>query len=689
MVFRPDAQPTLCFVLMPLKEPYLEYFNGIIGPAAKDAGLIATKADDIYGTAPIIQDIWDQIWRARAVIADVTGKNPNVNYELGICHSLGVPTVLITQDFGDVPFDYRHRRCIRYDTSRVDWQEKLRLAITRTLKSVMTGLDRYEDLRWPYDTAAIQSLDRADRLVPAEEGTDEVIKGARLVRDSCARAFGPHGTNFSISPAFGDSRFDRSGVAIASATSSRDALQQKGIEQARRLAHEMYAAVGDGSKTAILIFQEMVEAGRTALNSGTVLRDLIHEMDVSVEAAVEAVKSISRVPRSADIAAVAKTAAAGDADIGRTIEVALSGTGPDGIVSLVETNEPGTSIEIREGIYFERGFLSLRFITDESRQVAELADPYILIYDSKISSMMQLLPLLENIAKIHAALLIIAEDVEGEALETLAVNKEKGTLECVAVRGPLLQGIGQVLLEDVAVATGGTVISRSSTRLENVSLSQLGRAKRILAMKDSCWIVGGRGDSKSIQSRAAILRRQIELERSDYDIERLQQRLAMLVGKVCAIRVGGASSLDRAERMYKMQTAMHSARAAVSSGVVPGGGTPFIRAARGLRGDAPAAKAVMQSLGSPFKQQIANARVSEDQVLEEMEASAEDRIGFDAESRQLADLEKKGVLDATKLCTTALQLAFVHARAVLQTGVWDLTDRSSARPIGGSPGAPT
>jgi chaperonin GroEL len=385
---------------------------------------------------------------------------------------------------------------------------------------------------------------------------------------------------------------------------------------------------------------------------------------------------MSRTPVSKDIGAVAKTAAGGDSEIGRTIEEALSKTGPDGIISLLETSEPGTSVDIREGIYLDRGFLSSRFITDESRQIAELSEAYILIYDSKISSMAELLPLLERVAKASVALLILAQDVEGEALETLALNKEGGVLKCVSVRAPILQGVGQVLLEDIAVATGGTVISRSSSRLENVTLRQLGRARRIEASKDSCWISGGHGDSKLIQSRAAALRQQIELERSDYDIEKLQLRLAMLVGKICAIRVGGASALDRAERMYKMQTAVHSGRAAVSSGVVPGGGTALIRAARRLAGDSSAAKVVAQSLEAPLKQQIANARVSEDQVLKEIWALDEDKFGFDAESRRTVDLQQNGVLDATKFCTTALELAFVHARAVLQTGVWDLTDRS-------------
>ncbi len=569
MVYRPNVDVTSCFVLMPFHGNHPEYFAGIIHPAARDAGLTATKADDIYGTAPIIQDIWNQIWRARAVVADVTGRNPNVNYELGICHALGVPTVLITQNLSDVSFDYRHLRCIVYDTKRLNWEDTLRRAIAGTLKSLLVGFDVYEDLRWPYDTNALEAMRNINSLVAAGEGTTSVIKGARLVRDGCATALGPHGTNISVSPTIGLSRFDRSGVVIAGATRSPDPLQQKGIEHANRLAQEMTAAVGDGSKTAILIFQELIEQGHKALQEGMVLRDLIHEMDVAVESAVTALQAMSRTPTAKDIASAARTAAAGDAQVGNTIAEAMMKTGRDGVISLTETSEATTSVDVREGIYFERGFLSSRFITDETRQVAEMFDASVLMYDSKITSMKDLLPVLEQAAKAQVPLLIIAESVEGEALETLALNKERGTLKCVAVRAPIVNDSRQFLLEDIAVATGGTVISHFSVNLEGVRLSQLGRAKHVEVTKDACWITGGAGDVQAVEARAAGIRQQIAVEKGDYDLEKLQERLAKLLGRVCAIRVGGASSLDRAERMYKMRSALHSAQGAVISGVIP------------------------------------------------------------------------------------------------------------------------
>lgn len=677
MVYRPNVDATSCFVLMPLREPHLEYFTGIIQPAARDAGLAALKADDIYGTAPIIQDVWNQIWRARAVIADVTNRNPNVNYELGICHALGVPTVLITQKIDDVPFDYRHLRCIVYDTARVNWEQKLRESITGTLKSLLAGFEVYQDLRWPYDTHALQTMRGISSLVPASEGTLSVIKGARLVRDACAAALGPHGTNVSVSPTFGLPRFDRSGVAIAAVTTSSDPLQRKGIEHANRLAQEMSAAVGDGSKTAILMFQELVEYGYNTLQAGGVPRDLIHDMDVAVEAAVESIRAASRPPRSEDIASVARTAAAGDAGVGKIIAQALAKTGRDGIVTLTESNDATTSVDLREGIYFDRGFLSSRFITDEARQVAELSDAFVLMYDSKITTLKQMLPILEEIAKAEVPLLMIAEDVEGEALETLALNKERGKLSCVAVRAPMFNENRHFMLEDIAVATGGTVISHFSVPLESVRLNQLGRAKHIEVTKGGCWISGGAGNPESVASRAVAIRQQIEIERADYDVEKLQERLANLVGRVCAIRVGGASSLDQAERMHKMQSALYSTRDAINSGVVPGGGAALFRAARTLTARSEAEKIVAAALGVPQRQQIINARQNERDVLSQIQESSIGSVGFNAESHQVVDLELSGILDSTGVAVSALQLAFVHARAILQTGAWDLTDRAA------------
>ena len=661
---------------MPFQEPHVEYFTGIIAPAAREAGLIAFKADDIYGTAPIIQDIWSQIWGARAVIADVTGKNPNVNYELGICHALGVPTVLISQSINDVPFDYRHIRCIIYDTKRVDWQDKLRHAITATLRSLLSGGDTYEDLRWPYDTHALQAIGNSSSLIPAEEGTASVIKGARLVRDACGPALGPHGTNVSLSPSSGPAHFDRSGSAIANATRSADPLKQQGVEHARRLVQEMSVTVGDGSKTAVLIFQELVEGGFEAIQNGFALRDLIHEMDVAVETAVRNIQRMSRIPSKGDVAAVARTASVGDEQIGATVAEALTRTGPNGVISLLEGADAASHVEIREGIYFDRGFISSRFINDETRQTAELNDTTILIYDSKISSMKQLLPILEQVAKGQVPLLVIAQDVEGEALETMAVNKERGTLNCVAVRAPLVRDGRQYLLEDIAVATGGTVISSFSQSLESVRLNQLGRAKHVEVNKNTCWITGGAGDERAIDARAAGIKQQISIEKSDFEIERLRERLAKLAGRICEIQVGGASSLDREERMYKMKSALRSAQESVSQGTVPGGGLVYYKAGRRIRSESQASQIVGAALAVPLIQQIDNAREDPHEVVGVIDGKLDSRhLGLNAETGKIVDLRRAGIIDPTKTCVRAVELAFVHARAILQTGVWNLGDK--------------
>jgi chaperonin GroEL len=272
--------------------------------------------------------------------------------------------------------------------------------------------------------------------------------------------------------------------------------------------------------------------------------------------------------------------------------------------------------------------------------------------------MKQLLPLLEQVAKANLPLLVIAENVEGEALETLALNKERGTLSCVAVRAPMVMvnDTRQFILEDIAVATGGTVISHSSVSLESIGLSQLGRAKHVEVTRDACWISGGAGDPQAVEARAAGIRKQIAVDKGEFELERLQERLARLVGRVCAIRVGGASSLDRAERMYKMRSALHSAREAMSSGVVPGGGLAFYRVGQRLNAGTEASNIIRAALEIPLRQQIANARQSERDVLEQIESMGSPAMGFDAELRQVIDLDRAGILDPARTCITAVQL---------------------------------
>jgi hypothetical protein len=271
MVYRPNIDHEACFVLMPFSSLHFEYFEAILAPAAGDAGLKAIKADDIYGTAPIMSDIWNSIWAARVVIADVTDKNPNVNYELGLCHALGVPTIVITQNLADVPFDYRHLRCIVYDTKRARWQDTLKFALVKTLKAVLDGSNLSSELPWPYDTAALQASTVSSPFVSADAAREMIERGIEQGRDTIASAFGPHGTAVSVSSTFGSQSSQRSGAAIAGALSSANPIVQTGLDELMAVAREVEAELRDGSKVAIILFAQMVLGGFSSLRDGILL----------------------------------------------------------------------------------------------------------------------------------------------------------------------------------------------------------------------------------------------------------------------------------------------------------------------------------------------------------------------------------------------------------------------------------
>ncbi len=357
-------------------------------PAAEEAGLKAVKADDIYGNKPIISDIWRSIWTARVVIADVSGKNPNVNYELGLCHALGVPTILITQDLKDVPFDYRHLRCIVYDRRRVKWQEKLRSAIVLTIKAVLSDEDRVDDLKWPYDTSALQVDGFAGQFVEAEQARDFISRGIVQARDALSIAFGVHGAFISVSSPFGGDRSHRSGHAISAAQLSNNPLIQLGLDQVRAVTFETFSELGDGTKIAALLFSEMVLSGFAAINWGSPQRDLIHDMDLSIETAVSYLNYISRgVDGDDQLRGVATTAAVGDVMSGQLAFDSLQNAGDDGVVYLEDSTNQETNTLVRKGMFFDRGYISNQFVTDEPQQLATLENAYILLASVRISGM--------------------------------------------------------------------------------------------------------------------------------------------------------------------------------------------------------------------------------------------------------------------------------------------------------------
>lgn len=656
-------------------------------PAAKAAGLDTRKADEIFGTGPIIQEIWTQIWAAAVVIADVTEKNPNVNYELGICHTLGVPTVIITQSLDDVPFDYKHRRCIPYNTTEVDWQRKLKKAITATVKQVLAGEDVVPELGWPYDTSPFRKEHRAGSLVPGSDARDVVIRGVRMVRDAVSYAFGPHGSHVSVNVGHDQHRYYKKGADIASSIHSLERLEEIGIAHARELAKEMRDSVGDGSKTAVLLFQRMLEAGNVALKRNHPVNEVVRGMERAVETVVSAVRSRSDPPSGESISQVARTAAGGDATIASLLVEAFRKAGRDGLIVLERSNLVESTLEVQEGMHFDRGYVDAALVTSAEAQECVLENAYILIYDRKISSMKDLLPVLEHVAKAKRALLVIADDVEGEALATLVVNRNKGILNCLAVKGPGYADRRKAVLQDIAVLTAGNAITQSSGRsLDGVGLQDLGQARKVTVTKDSTTIVGGAGES-SLDEYVETVREELSRTTDPYAIEKLQERLANLSGAIVAIRIGGICAQDLADGTYLAESAMHSVRKAIEEGVVVGGGLSLLRAKSALAklsfkrpGEVAGVNVIADAVEEPTRQLLLNSRVEPAETLKKINRAKTPDTGFNAETGKLQDLGAAGVLDPVAAVTRSVQLAFSHARTLLETGAWDSAAVGVERP---------
>lgn len=680
MVYRPAVDPNLAFVLMPFKSPFDSYYDEIIRPAAKAAGLEVRKADEIYGTGPIIHDIWNQIWAASVVIADVTEKNPNVNYELGICHALGVPTVIITQDLADVPFDYQHRRCIKYDTKEVDWQRKLRKSISATLKKVISGEDISLELNWPYETSPSRKENKGGLLLPAADGRDIVIRGAQLVRDPIALAFGPRGSHISLSAGAHEQVYYRQGAKIAKAISSAQRLEQIGINHANALGSEMLQRVGDGSKTAILIFQKMLEAGNQALKRGHSHTDVLHGMARASEAIVAAIQVQSRPLKKNSVIQLARTAAGGNEQIAQIVVTAFSKVGRDGIVVIQHGNSRESILEVQEGMNFDRGYIDEAFLKPTEIRECVLEDSYVLISEPKISSMRDMLPILEQVAAAGRPLLVIAGDVEGEALATLVVNRKQGTLDCLAVKAPGYADSRRAILQDIAVLTAGSTITLSSGRtLAGLSISDLGRAKKIIVTKDETTILGGAGES-NINKHIEVIREQLSRTASSFDAEKLRERMARLGGAVASIRIGGTSQQDVIDASYSAESAMYSMQTALEEGVVTGGGVSLFRARGALKrldfkkpAEIAGVAAVADAVEEPVKQLLVGSRIDGGGVFRKLKRAKNAGTGFNAETGKLENLDAAGVIDPVATITHAVQLAYSHARPLLATAAWEST----------------
>jgi chaperonin GroEL len=520
----------------------------------------------------------------------------------------------------------------------------------------------------------------AKQVVHGEESRAAILRGINQLADAVKITLGPKGRNVVIDKKFGSPTITKDGVTVAKEIELKDSLENMGAQMVREVASKTSDVAGDGTTTATVLAQAIFREGVKTVAAGANPMALKRGIDKAVERATEEIKRLAKPVKGDMIAQVGTVSANGDSTIGNIIAEAMNKVGKDGVITVEESKTMETSLEVVEGMQFDRGYLSPYFVTDPERMEAALENPLILIHEKKISSMKDLLPLLEQVAKLGKPMLIIAEDVEGEALATLVVNKLRGTLNIAAVKAPGFGDRRKAMLEDIAILTGGKVISEDlGIKLENVKLEDLGRAKKITIDKDNTTIVEGAGKQSDIEGRVKTLRAQIDETSSDYDREKLQERLAKLVGGVAVIKVGAATETEMKEKKARVEDAMHATRAAVEEGIVPGGGVALVRAAKALEkfqinkegeGDSDeqiGVNIVRRALEEPLRQIVQNAGKEGAVVVERVRSEKNDSFGFNAQTEVYEDLVKAGVIDPAKVTRTALQNAASIAGLMLTT----------------------
>jgi len=514
----------------------------------------------------------------------------------------------------------------------------------------------------------------AKRIVHGESSRQAILRGVNTLADAVKITLGPKGRNVVIEKKFGSPTITKDGVTVAKEIDLPDTLENMGAQMVREVASKTSDVAGDGTTTATVLAQAIFREGVKNVAAGSNPMALKRGIDQAVAAAVEAVKKMSKPVQGEMIAQVGTISANNDATIGGIIAEAMKKVGKDGVITVEESRTMETLLEVVEGMQFDRGYLSPYFVTDPDRMEVVLEDPYILIHEKKISSMKDLLPLLEQIARAGKPLLLIAEDVEGEALATLVVNKLRGTLHAAAVKAPGFGDRRKAMLQDIAVLTGGEFISEElGVKLESVQLSQLGRVKKAVIDKDNTTLVEGGGKTAEIEGRVKQLRTQIDDTTSDYDREKLQERLAKLVGGVAVIKVGAATESEMKEKKARVEDAMHATRAAVEEGIVPGGGVALIRAEKAVAaikatGDEKiGVEVVRRALEEPLRQIAQNAGLEGAIVVGKVRENNEGGYGFNAQTETYEDLVKAGVIDPAKVTRFALQNAGSIAGLMLTT----------------------
>jgi len=537
----------------------------------------------------------------------------------------------------------------------------------------------------------------AKQIVTGENSRQSILRGVNALADAVKITLGPKGRNAVIEKKFGAPIITKDGVTVAKEIELPDSLENMGAQMVREVASKTSDVAGDGTTTATVLAQAIFREGVKTVAAGASPTALKRGIERAVEVAVEEVRKLHKDVKGDMIAQVGTISANNDRQIGSIIAEAMKKVGKDGVITVEESKTMDTTLEVVEGMQFDRGYLSPYFVTDPERMECALEDVRILIHEKKISSMKDLLPLLEQIAKMGKPLLIIAEDVEGEALATLVVNKLRGTLQCAAVKAPGFGDRRKAMLEDIATLTGGKAITEDlGIKLENVKVEDLGRAKKITIDKDNTTIVEGAGKASEIEGRVKQIRAQVEDTTSDYDREKLQERLAKLVGGVAVIKVGAATETELKEKKARVEDAMHATRAAVEEGIVPGGGVALVRCIAALEklklnGDeAIGVNIVKRALEEPMRQIAHNAGEEGAVIVGRVRESKEDNFGYNADTGEFIDLVKAGVIDPAKVTRLALQNAASIAGLMLTTEalVADIKEDDKKGAAGGGAGMP-
>ncbi|AOK55465.1 chaperonin GroEL [Burkholderia stagnalis] len=535
----------------------------------------------------------------------------------------------------------------------------------------------------------------AKEIIFSDVARAKLTEGVNILANAVKVTLGPKGRNVVLERSFGAPVVTKDGVSVAKEIELADKLQNIGAQLVKEVASRTSDAAGDGTTTATVLAQAIVREGQKYVAAGLNPLDLKRGIDKAVAAAVEELKKISKpTTTSKEIAQVATISANGEESIGQRIAEAIDRVGKEGVITVEDGKSLADELDVVEGLQFDRGYLSPYFINNQDKQIAEIENPYILLHDKKVSNIRELLPVLEQVAKSGRPLLIIAEDVEGEALATLVVNNIRGILKTVAVKAPGFGDRRKALLEDIAILTGGQVIAEETgLTLEKATLAELGQAKRIEVGKENTTVIDGAGNAANIEARVKQIRVQIDEATSDYDREKLQERVAKLAGGVAVIKVGGATEIEVKEKKDRVDDALHATRAAVEEGIVPGGGVALIRVKQAIReltganADQHAGiKIVLRALEEPLRQIVTNAGEEASVVVAKV-AEGSGNFGYNAQTGEYGDLVESGVLDPTKVTRTALQNAASVAGLLLTTDATVHEAPKDAAPVGGAPEA--